>query len=363
MILLVFVHGYNLEIRYLQPWTVAGEPLTLTSFTEYFLANGIFRFRIPMLFIISGFLYALHDTTSNKARVGKRVRTLLVPYFLWSAFGIAATYLLEMIPYTRAMIASSHVVQIDETRMLVHDYQWYEVLARWIFFPVSYQLWFIRVLLIYNLAYPVIRFLVLHPRWSYVYFTIVGLMWLGTANLILIEGEGLLFFSLGVWIQKRSYNISEMPTKWIGTWFFLFVVLAVIKTLLAFEAFSLPETLLFPSLTILHKVVIVAGLISCWYGLDRIVTFFMSRPWFVWASSFSFMIYALHVPFVAFGIDESIGWFGSPWLAFVSWPLVVIAVCIVTGFALRTLTPALYALLTGGRGLARKTSAVSVIPS
>ena len=61
MLLLVFVNGYNLDIRYMQPWTIPGQSMTLTAFTEYFLANGIFRFRIPMLFIISGFLFALHD--------------------------------------------------------------------------------------------------------------------------------------------------------------------------------------------------------------------------------------------------------------------------------------------------------------
>ncbi|MFZ4549269.1 MAG: hypothetical protein ACOYN4_17610, partial [Bacteroidales bacterium] len=71
MVLLVFVHGYNLDSRYMQPWTLPGEPMDFTAFTEYFLANGIFRFRIPMLFIISGFLYALHDQKPYKQRTNK----------------------------------------------------------------------------------------------------------------------------------------------------------------------------------------------------------------------------------------------------------------------------------------------------
>ena len=52
MVLLVFVHGYNLKESYMQPWTMPGEPLSFTTFTEYWLANGLFSFRIPMLFII-----------------------------------------------------------------------------------------------------------------------------------------------------------------------------------------------------------------------------------------------------------------------------------------------------------------------
>ena len=140
MALLVFVHGYNLNQGYLQPWTMPGEPLTFTSFTEYWLANGLFRFRIPMLFIISGYLFAMRDQAPYKQRAGKRVRTLLYPYLVWSAVGLLFTFVLEFFPYTRNIVAETHMMQVDESRVLLHQYHWYEVLARWIFFPVSYQL-------------------------------------------------------------------------------------------------------------------------------------------------------------------------------------------------------------------------------
>ena len=127
MVLLVFVHGYNLHIRYLQPWTIPNEPMTFTGFTEYLLSNGILRFRIPMLFIISGFLYAMHDQRSYKQRTGKRFRTLFLPYLIWSAIGILFTYLLESFPTGRELVQGSHIVQIDDTRQLLHDYKWYEL--------------------------------------------------------------------------------------------------------------------------------------------------------------------------------------------------------------------------------------------
>jgi hypothetical protein len=41
---------------------------------------------------------------------------------------------------------------LSNNRILLHDYKWYELILRWIFVPVSYQLWFLRVLFIYNLA-------------------------------------------------------------------------------------------------------------------------------------------------------------------------------------------------------------------
>ncbi|MBS1506613.1 MAG: acyltransferase [Bacteroidetes bacterium] len=357
MVLLVFVHAYNLDVRYLQPWTAPMEPLTPTTFIEYFLANGLFRFRIPMLFIISGYLYALHDTKPNKERIGKRLRTLLVPYALWSAFGLLLTYVLELFPYTQHLVASSHVVQIDDARMLVHDYHWYEVLARWVFFPVSYQLWFIRVLLIYNLAYPAIRWCVTHRTAQKIFFGVAFLLWLSTFGLILIEGEGLLFFSLGVWMQKTNFNIAS-PQSWLNPvgWGVVFLLCAAGKTVLAFTGQPLLGNAVFPVITVLHKITVASGLIACWYGLDKLVSYGMSRAWFVSLSAFSFIIYAAHAPLVAFLIDGMFAWLhfaeGYRLMAFVFLPLCILVLLISLGATLRKLTPKVYGVLTGGRGLA-----------
>jgi fucose 4-O-acetylase-like acetyltransferase len=355
MVLLVFVHGYNLEMRYLQPWTLPGEALTFTSFTEYFLANGLFRFRIPMLFIISGYLYALHDATPNTERIGKRVHSLLTPYLLWSAFGIILTYVFELSTWGSAMIADSGVVQIDETRKLIHDYHWYEVLGRWTFFPVSYQLWFIRVLLIYNLAYPAIRWCVLHKIARWIFFSIVFLMWLATFGIILIEGEGLLFFSLGVLIQKKSFSIESL-TKILhpAGWGIAFVLLAACKTWLAFTGFELMGESVFFTLMFLHKATIISGLITCWFGLDWLVRIFMNMNWFVKLSSFSFIIYAMHAPLVAYLINPMFSllnnMIGYRMITFIVLPLLVIMLCISTGYFLRRFIPKVYSVLTGGRG-------------
>ena len=356
MVLLVFVHGYNLDIRYMQPWTQPGEPMTLTAFTEYFLANGIFRFRIPMLFIISGFLFALHDQKSYKERTRKRLRTLLVPYLLWSTIGILFTFLLESFPAGRTLVAGSGIVQIDDTRKLLTDYHWYELLFRWIFMPIPYQLWFIRVLLIYNLAYPAIRWCVTHPIGKWIFFSVALLMWLGTMGFVFFEGEGLLFFSLGVWMQKTGFNI-ELPGRRLNPawWAIIFVILAAGKTILAFGVIPLPANAIKPVLSLLHKMVVFSGLVACWYGLDPLVRWCMARRWFTWLSAFAFIIYALHAPLVAYLINPALAWLaslpGSQMLAFVLLPLCVITLAIATGALLRKISPKAYGLLTGGRGL------------
>lgn len=356
MVLLVFVHGYNLDIRYMQPWTIPGQSMSLTAFTEYFLDNGIFRFRIPMLFIISGYLYALHDQKPYKQRTNKRLRTLLLPYLVWSAIGILFTYFLESFPYGHDLVASSHVVQIDNTRLLLHDYHWYELLFKWILMPIPYQLWFIRVLLIYNIAYPAIRWCVTNRVAKWIFFSIAFLMWLGTMNFVFFEGEGLLFFSLGIWIQKTDFSI-DAPSRWFHPlwWGVAFVALAAIKTFLAFNGEVFLGNAIYPTLTLLHKMVILSGLIACWYGLDGLVRCFMNKRWFAWLSAFAFIIYAMHAPLVAYLINPALALLdpfpATYLLAFVLLPLAIILFSISTGALLRRISPRVYGLLTGGRGL------------
>ena len=353
MFLLVYVHAYNLNESYLQPYTQPNEPLTFTSFTEYFLANGIFRFRIPMLFIISGYLFAFGDTVIHKKRIGKRVKSLLYPYLFWSAFGLVITYILEMFDYTKSIVAATSMAQIDDTRNLIHQHLWYEILVRWIFFPLSYQLWFIRVLLIYNLAYPAIKWCILNPKAKYVFYTIVTLLWLSSTGFFLFEGEGLLFFSIGIWMQKTNFNVN-VPSKKLNpiVWAIIFLIIAIVKTIIAFK---LHFNGVFPILLLLHKLTIFSGLITAWFGCNSLVKYAIKQQWFISLTSYSFIIYVLHAPLVVYLTKMALLNFNVyrnyRLIIFIIMPLLLVVLSIFTGYILKTFLPKIYLFLTGGRGV------------
>jgi fucose 4-O-acetylase-like acetyltransferase len=353
MLLLVYVHGYNLNERYLQPFTFVQETLTFNTFIQYFLANGIFRFRIPMLFIISGFLYALHDEKPYKERTVKRLRTLLLPYLLWSGIGMLFVFSLEQFPYTLNLVKQTPFWPYPEK--LIQEYNFDEFITKWIFAPLPFQLWFIRVLLIYNILYPAIRWAVM--KGAKIYFPIMGLFWLSSIHLGFIEGEGLFFFSLGIWMQKRNFDIVE-SNKWLSPifWGVIFIGFTTIKTYLAFFGLAiLGENTYFPLMLILHKIVIFSGLIAVWFGCDVLVRFFMKQSWFVWMSAFSFMIYALHAPLINYALNATFPLVKEiphyRLLTFILLPTTISLFCISVGAILRKVSPSVYGILTGGRGM------------
>ena len=351
MILLVFVHGYNLNERYLQPFTFVNEPLTFTTFTEYFLANGLFRFRIPLLFIISGYLLAMNDTRPYKELMKKKFKTLMVPYFLWSIIGLGTAVALSYWSITSESVQAAHLQPVQKP---FADYTAGDWLSA-ILWPTSFQLWFIRCLFVYNLLYPVLRSGLSKLPW--LLFTLFTLMWLGTIGFVVIEGEGLLFFSLGIWLYKGRKNISYQHSRIsLALMAAGLMFLAALKTWLAFEGLKLIDWIpLTITLMLFHKAVIALGLLVAWFSMDALVTYFMKRRWFANLTDFSFMIYALHVPLVTYLIDPVFHLLQPfqhyRFITFIFLPIALIAFSIVTGMFLRNVTPSLYALLTGNRGL------------
>ena len=351
IVLLLFVHGYNLKVTYLEPFSLVREPLTFTTFFEYFLANGILRFRIPILFAISGYIFAMQDYKPYHERIKKRFKTLVVPFLIWSAVGLLITYLWQQFPITRQAVFDSQLDQVGDNRTYT-QIGWGGIISRWLLRPVSFQLWFIRSLFIYNLVYPVFRWAITnYPR---LWFALMFLMWVFLFRILFFEGQGMLFFSLGIWLYKYNYPIDRKP-EWYSrylSWLF-FIGLNVIRTFMAFELEEY-NRLTIAVLVMLHILSVMAGVIAIWYSGDNVVKWFMKKKWFIWASAFSFIIYGLHIPLLAYSMRLAY-FYGSGisnyrFISYIVVPVFILFFCIITGAIFRRVWPSAYKLCTGGRG-------------
>ena len=350
--MLVFVHGYNLENTYLRPYSPVVEPMTFTTWFEYFFANGILRFRIPVLFIISGYIYALQDQKPYNERIKKRFITLIIPYLVWSAVGLAFTYLLQQFPVTARAVSEAKLDQLGDNRPY-EEIGLAGMFYRWLFSPVSFQLWFIRALFFYNLLYPFFKWVI--TKYPLLWLFLSFILFLANFNLFyFVEGQGVFFFSLGIWLQKTNFLMDRQP-RWFNlqlAWLF-FIGFSVIKTFMAFELEPY-STVSILALSFLYASSVIAGIMAAWYGLDNAVRWCMSKKWFVRGTSFSFVIYALHVPMVFYLTRLFFIYFDEVpnyrILTYIIAPLLTLCICIAAGALLRRLLPGVYKVITGGRG-------------
>lgn len=349
--LLLFVHGYNLKQTYLQPFSLVNEPTTFTTFFEYYIANGLLRFRIPLLFCISGYIYAVQDNRPYLQRIGKRFKTLLLPYFIWSAIGLLITFILQQFPSTAQAVFDAQIDQLGDNRPY-SEMPFTDILFRWVLSPPSFQLWFIRSLFLYNILYPLFRWLTLKvPQIWFVFLFIAILL---NAGIFFLEAQGMFFFCAGIFFAKKNIPIDRKPA-WLSSylcWLF-FLGLAFIKTWMAFEfdEYQWPTVIL---MNLLHYVSVIAGLLAVWFSLDDLVRWCMRQSWFLWIVPFSFFIYGLHVPLLPYLTRfmynhlEQIRYYRL--ITFFAAPLIIWLGCIAAGAFLRKIWPAGYRFITGGRG-------------
>ncbi len=355
MVLLVYVHAYNLHPRYLQPFTPVQEALGPGTWLQYFLANGLLRFRIPILFAISGYLFARREGAEpHGQRVRRRLRTIGLPYVLWSGLWLAVLWALEQFLVTQQAVIDAGISPFWPRQQL-SQLTAGELVQRWLVEPAPFQLWFLRSLLVLNLVYPWLRVAVL--RKPAIYFSVAGLAWFFMVPVPLVQDEGPLFFGLGAWLALRGKDVLT-PPGWFrpGLVAGLWLGVCLLKTWLAFHVgppFSLPLAL---SMLALYKVGEASGMLVAWFGLNGLVRWCMARAWFRWLTGFSFMIYVLHVPFVNYATELALRYGRAVphihLLTYLLLPLLVVAVSVGLGALLRKLAPGIYAALTGGRGLA-----------
>lgn len=195
----------------------------------HILTNELARIAVPLFFFISGFLFFYHSEfslTSYKNKLKKRCRTLLVPYVFWN---VAVLFLIFL---TQLFLSS----MTSGRKALIADY----TLTDWLNvfwnaeegFPMCYQFWFIRDLMVVVLCSPMVYALVRYGRALSVF--IMGILWMFGLwfNVTGISITAFFFFSFGAWfsINHRNFTTDFMQLRVPCS--VLYLILMLIGTIL-----------------------------------------------------------------------------------------------------------------------------------
>ena len=339
MILVVLIHSQNIGTT-----PMAGNIVIAHGYSFYFqsiISNGICLIAVPLFFSISGYLFFLRfegSFTEFNTKITKRVRSLVVPYLFWSIGVLLFIFSLQLLPVSKYLFESK----------FIKDYSITELLIKIFILPIPLQLWFVRDLIVLTFISPFIYWLI--KGLKLISIVIFFITWVIDFDFVILSNTSLLFFFIGAYlsINKKTILLNDFSKRYwiyIGFWF----VLIFIKVTLLYLYFQNQIIL-----NLLNDVCIITGIIAIWSLYDFLFkNKDLSISKYYGIFSFSFFIYAFHIPALPFLIKMIFYLLGKnefvSLLNYITAPIIIIFFSIISGNYLKHNTPAFYRIITGGR--------------
>lgn len=312
---------------------------------QLFTSEMIGRCAVPLFYLISGYLFFMKVPDGVKSigrKIRKRIKSLLIPYFIGCVFFVIFYSFIALLPWTSNLInSSSSIMPLFQKP--------YSIILISIFYdggtgyPCAFQLWFLRDLILIVATSPLWYLCLKHLKWGFVAVVFV----LTYFDVPHVPFYSLFWFVLGGQLTKVKIEMGgNGRTKVAIFGLFLFLIISIIQ-------------LFFPDIinwSLLRIPIILLGIIGAW-GLYDVVfgkDFSLSRhQWFATACQFTFFIYLFHEPtlnivrkliVVVLGKNE-LGYLTSYLIS--PWIFTVCAVFV--GLLFRKYLPRVYNVCTGGR--------------
>lgn len=303
------------------------------------------RCAVPLFYLISGYLFFMKVPDGVKSigrKIRKRIKSLLIPYFIGCVFFVIFYSFIALLPWTSNLInSSSSIMPLFQKP--------YSIILISIFYdggtgyPCAFQLWFLRDLILIVATSPLWYLCLKHLKWGFVAVVFV----LTYFDVPHVPFYSLFWFVLGGQLTKVKIEMGgNGRTKVAIFGLFLFLIISIIQ-------------LFFPDIinwSLLRIPIILLGIIGAW-GLYDVVfgkDFSLSRhQWFATACQFTFFIYLFHEPtlnivrkliVIVLGKNE-LGYLTSYLIS--PWIFTVCAVFV--GLLFRKYLPRVYDVCTGGR--------------
>ncbi|MEM1326321.1 MAG: acyltransferase [Bacteroidota bacterium] len=335
IVMVVILHAHNLK----------GNSDALNFYVQNLISGGFTKLCVVLFFLISGYLFVVNIKEGKPAVFGQkiqsRIRSVLVPYLLWSLIGMMIFFILQSLPVTRSFFNSGLLRQSSPS----------ELSYIWLLKPLPYQLWFLRHLFILVLLSPLLYGIIRYTNWFALIVIVILLL-----NIIrlpenpLLNNTSLASFSLGIWFglhgQQIVLNRYPKAVWWSGLLWIIFVVGRVIFDSETWLSIGIWRPLL---LTLEYGI----GIVSIWTGYDYLnQNKNMDRPLPAYLG-FAFFLYLAHEPLLTIFKKLLLKVLGNgslgQLLTYFAAPTLVIVLCIAIGMLLKRSVPKVYGILTGGR--------------
>ena len=334
----VIHHAYNPNINL----SVTND--SILGFMNYMISECLAFIAVPLFFLMSGFLFYYKFKWSKSAFLTKlrsRLWTLFIPLLFWNLLVLLAIGIAQEIPFT-ATYFSGGLPKIFSSNI----FGYFNLVFGVDRYPIAYQFWFIRDLMIMVLLTPL--FHLIHQKVTYIFGGILAFLWFSSIipdNVLSIipSSNSLLFFYTGSVLATKK--ISPFFLDKLGPYL-------VIVSLALFTVSWIPQVQLLNS--IFHKLGIATGVFGALY-LTRILLFREKiSSSFLWLGTCSFFIFAMHEPLIEV-VQRLLSRIFIPisdgrlLVYYYLIPVLIIAVSILVYVLLHRILPRVTSVITGGR--------------
>ena len=207
IVLVIYIHARSGTITFSDK-TVAFQSDLLDA-VKSAVSDGVARTAVPLFFLLSGYLLFYGQDTWSWSEFGRKLRrrvdTLLVPYLFWNVALFVLITCAQSTPL-RVFFSSSGIVR---------DIDWGGLIA-WVLglqrYPIAYQFWFIRDLMLLVLIGPACFAFARQPAVAIAVTAILGLCWMADWWPVTVPAiEALLFFFIGLAAGIHRRNLFAGP--------------------------------------------------------------------------------------------------------------------------------------------------------
>ena len=327
----VILHSNNLEDS-----TV----FNINTLIQNFIGQGIVRIAVPIFFLISGYLFFYKFKPSKEAylkKYKKRFKSLFIPYFIWCTGWLVILYLVELTAFGRAMFSDRIVANYNAVELFKNTY----------IYPLPYQFWYIRALMVNVVISPIIYFVIAKLKDKAL--PVILVFWFFD-----VIYYPILMFAIGACFAIGDFDLHFNKYKNKGYLFGIGYFLAImLKTVLIYMT-KIPNYEYV--LLLAENLIILCGVPFAWFLYDVIGERFKNKFDLgkeMRLAKYGIFIYFFHIPlqsiikkfwFKAMPISDV-----SSLIIFFVAPIITITICACVAIFMRKYMTKMYMVLSGGR--------------
>ncbi|MBF0451597.1 MAG: acyltransferase [Candidatus Magnetomorum sp.] len=336
----VYGHSYWPEIFQSNAVMGIDQASFFSDFIRKLISQEIARVTVPLFFLMSGYFFFLDFSWSIenfKNKINDRIKTLLVPFLFWNILTLSILALAQTIPATQVFFSGKNAPIAT-----FGGYDYLNAIFGMDGYPISYQFWFIRDLMIMVLVSPALYLGI--KKMPKIVFLVIFILWFFNCWKFYIPAKlAVVFFFAGAYFAMMNISLFALDRFCVVILFFYWMSLFI-------DVFTKNCALNF----YVHNINLLLGLVSALYLSKSIVSIKFMKKALLWAGTCSFFVFAAHEPLLTI-VKKIIYKLVSPdtdvlvLFLYFTIPIITIALSLLFYIILKSIAPRFLKIISGGR--------------